>query len=280
MTGRTLLLRPKALLQVGLLAASFGVVYAHTVAGLVADWSVDQNFSHGFLIPPIAAYMLWQRRSDLAESRRESSLWGLVVLAAGMGLYIVGNVGAELFTMRFSILVTFLGLTLYLFGSETARKALIPIAYLLLMIPIPSILWNKIAFPMQLFASDLAAHAIRLLSIPIFREGNVLHMAETSLEVVDACSGLRSLTSLLALSGALAYIVPLSRVSKIVLFLLAFPIAIAVNIFRLTLTAATAHWIGPQLAEGFLHEASGLVVFGIAFALLFLSFLGLAKLER
>ncbi|MCF8063250.1 MAG: archaeosortase/exosortase family protein, partial [Deltaproteobacteria bacterium] len=126
MTGRTLLLRPKALLQVGLLAASFGVVYAHTVAGLVADWSVDQNFSHGFLIPPIAAYMLWQRRSDLAESRRESSLWGLVVLAAGMGLYIVGNVGAELFTMRFSILVTFLGLTLYLFGSETARKALIP----------------------------------------------------------------------------------------------------------------------------------------------------------
>ena len=280
MTERTLSLPVKTLFLTAILAACFGVAYAHTLTKLVEDWSANPNFSHGFLIPPIAAYMLWQKRKDLAQAQKETSSWGLFILAAGLGLHIVGNVGAELFTMRFSILVTIFGLNLYLFGREVTRKTLIPVLYLLLMIPIPAILWNKIAFPLQLFASSLAAKAIHLLSIPLFQEGNVLHLANTTLEVVDACSGLRSLTSLLALSGALAYIVSLSRVSKIILFLSAFPIAIAVNIFRLTLTAAAAHWIGPHMAHGFLHEASGLIVFVLAFVLLFLTYLGLSRIER
>ena len=279
MNGRALSFPTKPIILSGLLAACFGVAYAHTLARLVVDWSTDPNFSHGFLIPPAAAYMLWQKREDLAQARLQPSLWGLVVLAIGLGLHIAGNIGAELFTMRFSILVTLLGLSLYLFGREVTRKALIPMLYLLFMIPIPAILWNKIAFPLQLFASGLAAEAIRFLSIPILREGNVLHLANTTLEVVDACSGLRSLTSLLALSGALAYIVSLSRVSKTILFLSAFPIAIAVNILRLTLTAAAAHWIGPHMVHGFLHEASGLIVFGLAFFLLFLIYVGLSRIR-
>jgi len=280
MIGRTLSLPTRTLCLAGLLAACFVAAYGHTLARLAADWSTDPNFSHGFLIPPAAAYMLWLKREDLFQARVQPSLWGLALLAAGLALHIAGNIGAELFTMRFSILVTLLGLSLYLFGREVARRALIPILYLLFMIPIPAILWNKIAFPLQLFASSLAAEAIRILSIPILREGNVLHLANTTLEVVDACSGLRSLTSLLALSGILAYIVPLPRVSKIILFLSAVPIAIAVNIFRLTLTAAAAHWIGPHMAHGFLHEASGLMVFALAFILLFLTYLGLARIRR
>ncbi|MFO7784417.1 MAG: exosortase/archaeosortase family protein [Thermodesulfobacteriota bacterium] len=273
-------IKRSTLIQLLILAGCFGFLYANTISKLVRDWSTDPNFSHGFLIPPIAAYMLWHKRKELAETPTASNRWGLLVILAGMGLHIVGNVGAELFTMRFSILVTLLGITLYLFGKEITKKALVPILYLLLMIPIPAILWTKIAFPLQLFASWLAADAIQLLSIPVFREGNIIHLANTTLEVVDACSGLRSLTSLLALSGALAYIVPLSLISKWILFLSAVPIAIAVNIFRLTMTAAAAHWIGAHVAEGIVHDMSGLVVFVLAFVLLILTFLLLSKIER
>lgn len=273
-------IKQSTLIQLLILTGCFGLLYFHTISKLVGDWSIDPNFSHGFLIPPIAAYMLWQKREELAETPAQTNLWGLLIILAGMGLHILGNIGAELFTMRFSMLVTILGITLYLFGKDITKKALVPILYLLLMIPIPAIIWNKIAFPLQLFASKLAAGAIQILSIPVFREGNVLHLANTTLEVVDACSGLRSLTSLLALSAALAYIVPLSKISKWILFLSAVPIAIAVNIFRLTMTAASAHWIGAHVAEGIVHDMSGLVVFVLAFALLISTFLLLSKIER
>jgi exosortase len=266
--------------QLVILLSAFGVLYANTIAKLVRDWSIDDNYSHGFLIPVIAVYLVWQRRDELAGLSAETDYRGLLLVAIGMVLHIVGNLGAELFTMRVSLIVTLWGLVLFLCGGSITRRVAVPLVYLVFMVPIPAIIWNKFAFPLQLFAAGLTAKLVSLIGIPILREGNILHLANTTLEVVDACSGLRSLTSLLALSGAFAFIVNLRSLSRWVLFLSAIPIAVAVNILRLTVTAIMARYIGPEVAHGFMHDASGLLIFVAAFVLVYLVFLLLARLEN
>lgn len=259
------------ILQIATLTAGFALLYSHTIVKLVNDWSTDDNFSHGFLVPFIAGYMIWHHREHLTRIPIKSGHWGYLLLLGGMLFHIAGNIGAELFIQRVSIILTLMGLTTILFGVEVFKKTLVPLLYLLLMIPIPAIIWNKIAFPLQLFAAELSSDIISMIGITVLREGNILHLANTTLEVVDACSGLRSLMSMLALSAAFAYISSMKNTGKWILFFSAIPIAIAVNIIRLTVTAILSRYVGPETAQGFMHDVSGFAIFFVALILLYLT---------
>jgi len=250
-----------------LLAALLGLYYPVLVA-MAHDWSTNDNYSHGFFIPLISGYMVFAMKDELRNISLRPANWGLFLLLAGVGQLYIARVGSEYFLQRTSLILVLLGMVIFLLGKAMTRKLLLPIAYLLFMVPLPAIIWNKIAFPMQLFSSAVTEVVVRLIGIPIFREGNVLHLAQTTLEVVDACSGLRSLTTMFALSAALAWFSDSTAWKKWVLFLAAAPIAIFANIVRLTGTAGLASVYGEKVAQGFLHEFSGLFTFVVGLMLL------------
>ena len=253
-----------------ILAALVGL-YSPVLIALAHDWSTNDNYSHGFFIPLISGYMIFIMRAELKNIRIQPANWGLVLLLAGMAQLYIAKVGSEFFLQRTSLILALLGMALFLLGKAMTRRLLLPMGYLIFMVPLPAIIWNKIAFPMQLYSSAITEKVIQMVGIPVFREGNVLHLAQTTLEVVDACSGLRSLMTMFALSVALAWFSNYATWKKWALFFAAAPIAIFANIVRLTGTAGLASMYGEKVAQGFLHEFSGLFTFVFGLMLLVLT---------
>lgn len=255
--------------KISLLAVFFLTLYFPVLKKMFVDWGIDPNYSHGYLVPFIAVYMLWSRRQRLAALEVKPSNWGLLLVGIGLVQLVLSWVGSEYFLQGTSIIITLLGCVLYLYGWKISWQTAIPILYLIFMVPLPAIIWNQIAFPLKLYASSAAARLINALGYTVLREGNILTLPNITLEVADACSGLRSLTSLLALSALLAYLAENSGLlKKMIIFLSAVPIAIVCNIFRLTATAVLARHFGTPVAEGFIHEFSGIVVFVLGLAML------------
>jgi exosortase len=246
---------------------------------MVKDWQINDNYSHGYLIPMIVGYMIWTTRKKFEGLKISPNNWGVILIFIGFCQLIISRIGSEYFLQRISMIIVLFGILLYLIGKSLTKELLFPVLYLIFMIPIPAILWNKIAFPLKLFASFLAAEIINSLGITILRRGNILYLANMTLEVVDACSGLRSLTSLLALSAAFTFFTNHAKSKKWLLFLSAIPIAILTNIFRLTMTAGLASKYGEKIAEGFLHDFSGLMVFLIGLLLLYFFHIFLSKVH-
>jgi len=251
-----------------LLVAVFIALYGPVMVHLVRQWNSDADYSHGFLVPFLSAYLIWQRRDKLAQVVRCPSNWGLVVVVGSLGLMFLGSLGAELFLTRISIIGTICGLIVYFSGWRLLRALAFPLAFLLFAIPIPAILYNEIVFPLQGIASRFATGFLEMLNLfPIMREGNILIMPGMRLEVVEACSGIRSLMSLLALAAGYGYLAEKSVPVRWFLFLSMIPLAIVSNGTRVMITALMTNYIGPQAAEGFMHEFSGWVIFVVATAL-------------
>jgi exosortase len=248
----------------------FVLLYFQVIIGLVNDWWVDSNYSHGFLVPLVSAYLIWKKRGKLKSLQKKRSYWGFLILLLGLGIYIVGTAGSEYFSARFSLIVVLFGLTFYLNGKEWAKELLFPLAFLAFMVPIPYVIYYSIAFPMQLFSTKLSYYILHSIGLPSIRQGNIIYLPNYSLEVVEACSGLRSLVSLLALGTFFAYVTFKSNLKRFILFLSVFPIAIGANIFRIFITAVGAYVVSPKLAEDFLHKLSGLIVFLVSVFSLFI----------
>jgi exosortase len=255
-------------------------VYFPILKLLVVQWSTDEDVGHGFLVPIVAGYIVWQRRETLlALNLKPEWGWGLALLAWGGLQAWVGTLGAELFLQRSALLITLVGLLLVLGGTALVRALAFPLLLLPFMIPIPKVIYSQITFPLQLFASRVAETVLEFVGIPVLRDGNILELASQKLSVAEACSGIRSLLSLTFLSLVYGYFFEKRIWMRWVLFIATIPIAIIANAGRVTITGVLSE-IDPALARGFFHSLEGWIIFLIALTFLLGFHLGVNFLGR
>ena len=258
-----------SLWKIGVLGALLIWLYYAVLGRLVLQWWHDPNSSHGFFVPAFSLYVLWLDRRALLKPPAKGSSYGIAILFVGLALLILGNFGAELFLSRFSLLVVIAGLVVTFLGWSYQRRILFPWIFLILMIPIPVIIFNQITFPLQTLASDLATLMLRAVGIPVLREGHIIIIPAMPLEVAEACSGIRSLLSLTTLSIIYGYLMERSVRVRVILALSAIPIAVIANSLRIVGTGLTVQYWDPEKAEGFFHLFSGWLIFVVSLLMLF-----------
>lgn len=256
--------------QAAALALLVAWLYFPILSRLAVQWWSDPNFSHGFFVPAFSLFVLWQDRDHLRTIPSRPSSWGLLVTTLGLAVLVVGSLGAELFLSRASLLLVVAGLVIFFQGWRWFRAILFPWAFLLLMIPIPSIIFNQITFPLQILASKAAATALPLAGVPVLREGNVINLPAMPLEVAQACSGIRSLLSLGTLAIIYGYLMESRNSLRVVLAVASVPIAVVANSLRIIGTGLLVQYWDPAKAEGFFHAFSGWLIFVVSLAMLFL----------
>lgn len=247
----------KCLVIAGLVVGLYGPVLSR----MVVQWWQDPDYSHGFVVPLFVGYVLYRRRHKLQQVPLEPSNVGFSVILGAIGLLLVGTLGVELFVSRISVLFLFGGMIVFLVGWKMLRAVAFPLGLLVLMIPLPALIYNQVTFPLQFLASRLSSNCIELLGIPVLREGNVLVLPNYSLEVVEACSGIRSLMSLITLSIAYGYFVERRLWARIILVIFMLPIAVASNALRVVGAGVVTYFWGPKWAEGFFHFFQGWLIF-------------------
>ncbi len=256
------------LLQLIILLVLVALLYSHVVVKLVRQWLDDPNYSHGFFVPLCAGLLLWMNRKTWMAKPLEPSGAGMVFIVAAMGLLVLGTLGAELFLTRVSLCILIGGLIVYFAGWQMLRAVIAPWLVLFLMIPLPAIIFNEVAFPLQLLASRLACSLLELMRVPVLRDGNVIVLSSMSLDIVEACSGLRSLMSLITIAVIYGLFFERRVWMRFLLVFFAVPVAVFANALRITVSALLGQYVSHQLAEGFFHAFSGLLLFLLSLAAL------------
>jgi exosortase len=254
-------------------------LFGHIAADMFDDWWNEPSLSQGLLIPPLAIFFVWLDKRALAAIRSRPAAPGLIVLACGCVVYLIGKLGAEYFLQRISMVVVLTGLIWTLWGAQILARLTFPLILLATMVPLPAIVYNTVTAPLQLFASAAAARLAQMWGVSVYRDGNIIQLAQISLGIDEACSGLNSFSAMVVASLLLGYFLCSRLTSRILLVLLSAPLSIAVNILRIAVTAILADY-DTQFALGFYHLFAGWLVFLAGFGALLLLARILHKLEN
>lgn len=255
-------------IKIGTLFVLVILLFAPVFAKLIDTWSTQEDYSHGFFVLPISLYMVWQKREKLHSLALRPVWKGFPVFLLGILTYWVSFLTKFHTLTHLSMILILFGVLLFLMGWELTRELSVPVLFLLFMFPIPSSYYILITNPLKLMITKISTQMLHFIGVPVFREGNLLFLPSTQLEVAEACSGIRSLYSYLMLSCLFAFITP-KRLAKMILILSTFPLAILVNIFRVTGTGILANSYGPNVAQGFFHQFTGFILFILGFIVLF-----------
>ena len=260
--------RKARIAQNTLLLLMWAIVFYPLYQGIIGSWLYDSNNSHGILVPFISLFLIWKKRTELKLCSIIVDMRGLFLLFISLVLYIASYAGDVTVAARSMMVFSLMGLVLYNFGKYIFKKIRFPLLFMLFMIPIPVSIVGLFSLPLQRLASDISAALIRMASIPVYQEGNMLYFAQTQLEIAEACSGIHSMMAMLMLGTIFVYLTRMSLLGAVLMIASAIPISMIANIARVTGTGILAHLYGAKVAKGFLHEFSGIAVFFLGLTLM------------
>lgn len=242
------------------------LAYIPTIIWMIDRWnSKDSYYSHGFLVPFVSAFIIWQMRGNLAKSKIKPSSLGWVFFACGIFIHLVSALWRVYFSSGFSMILVIIGLVLLFLSKDHLKKMLFPILFLAAMIPLPLVAIAQISFKLKIFAAQISVFIVNKIGIPAVREGSVIKTMHSYLIVEDVCSGIRSLIALIALGALMAYFSNITKVKKTILFLSSIPIALCSNIIRIVSLSLVSEVYGAEIATGKFHDVMGILVFVFAF---------------
>jgi exosortase len=263
---RPLALPNSRLIPIAITALAFAALYWLPMMKLARDWWIEPDAGHGLLLAPIAIYLAW--KSGFVENAKGQRALGLWMIGTAVVLRYLSGLAAELFTMRISMVLALFGLVVFALGVRQLLHWWLPVALVLLSIPLPAVVLGSLALPLQFKASQLGASLLEWRQIPVRLDGNVIHLPGRTLFITEACSGLRSLASLLSLGVLIGGLWLKTPPARMLLVLAALPVAMVLNGIRVFLTGFLVFFVDPKLGEGFMHMTEGWIIFVIAFGCL------------